>query len=738
MDAIERTTKAVKITTDMTYVDMTTMSEKSGPSTKIPVNFTTNCCFLATEMRQECRRRTRARSWLRHAPRIGSRTRVCQIYPDSLCSAIRKGARRRNQAHEKGLHLLGSIDSSEADAARRGVATMMKELNMVNAVESSESNMVPPEETVEATWANYINDEAEYVDNVTGYKLITSEVDKARATEMTYIRKMNLWTVVPKEDCYKATGHAPIKGRWVDIHKGDDNNRRYRSRYVAKEFRRGGSTTTAEVFAATPPLEALRILLSMAATRPAGHANKEMHKVMVMDVSRAYFYAPAIRPLYVELPAEEGVDTSMFCAKLKYSLPGTRDAAHNWAKAYGSHLKSLGFSQGRANPCLYFHAGRQLRLLVHGDDYMVTGGGKDLRWLRKEVGKKFEVKASILGPEEDEVEEVTILGRVVRWTDQGLEYEADPRHAEIIVNELSLKGANGVGTPGTKLPDTPNDETPLSPIDTTSYRAISARINYLAQDRFDLGYSAKECARHMSQPCVKHKLQLKRVGRYLIRRPRVVVRFPWQDSIEDVTGHASKNWPMEQLCGYTDSDWAGCPKSRRSTSAGVIMLGQHTVKAWSRTQALVALSSAEAELYATVKASAESIGIQAILKDWGVNARADILGDASACLALIHRRGLGKARHIDTKFLWVQDKAASNELRFRKVLGKDNPADLLTKYLDQDSIERHMNYVNCFFVEGRASSAPQVCSEGVSLAGMQRIVSHLAVRSEGGSECMHP
>ena len=626
---------------------------------------------------------------------------------------------RRRVAQGRRLHLLGSVDPDNSEVAGRQIREVTKELNMVTTDDVMEKLAVPPEEHEEATWGEYIENEVEYTDNVTGYKLVTKDVDAARATEMEYIRKMNLWTVVPREECHTTTGHAPIKGRWVDINKGDDSDRRYRSRYVAKEFRRGGTATTAEMFAATPPLEAVRILLSIASTKASAHTNGKEHKLMTMDVSRAYFYAPAIRPLYVELPAEEGVDLSLHCARLNYSLPGTRDAAHNWAKAYGSHLKTLGFVQGRANPCLYHHPGKQLRLLVHGDDYLVTGADADLRWLRREVAKKFEIKSSILGTGEDEEEEVTFLNRVVRYTEHGIEYEADPRHTEIIVNELSLKGANGVSTPGTKLPETPDGDTPLNAVDTTSYRAISARINYLAQDRPDLGYSAKECARHMAQPCVRHKLQLKRVGRYLIRRPRLVMKFPWQDSFTEVTGHASKNWPMDQLTGYTDSDWAGCPKSRRSTSAGVVTLGQHMIKAWSRTQALVALSSAEAELYATVKASSESIGIQALLKDWGIKARADIMGDASACLALINRRGLGKARHIDTNFLWVQDKAVTDELRFKKILGKDNPADLLTKYLDADTIERHLTYINCFYVAGRADAAPQVCTEGLNGVSMR-------------------
>ena len=104
------------------------------------------------------------------------------------------------------------------------------------------------------------------------------------------------------------------------------------------------------------------------------------------------------------------------------------------------------------------------------------------------------------------------------------------------------------------------------------------------------------------------------------------------------------------------------------------MRGDHLVKAWSRTQATIALSSAEAELYAMVKTSAEIIGLQSMLKDWGVEHTGRILGDATACLGLISRQGVGKLRHLNTNFLWVQQKAASNELKYSKVCDQRLPS----------------------------------------------------------------
>ena len=138
------------------------------------------------------------------------------------------------------------------------------------------------------------------------------------------------------------------------------------------------------------------------------------------------------------------------------------------------------------------------------------------------------------------------------------------------------------------------------------------------------------------------------------------------------------------------------------------MLGTHLLKGWSKTQTLVALSSGESELYATLKAASEGLGMISIAKDLGIQLDGDVWGDASAALGIIKRRGLGKTRHIDTGLLWIQEVAAEKRLKVGKVLGRDNPADLYTKYLDWDTIQRHCHRMSSIFDEGRAESAPKL------------------------------
>ena len=89
-----------------------------------------------------------------------------------------------------------------------------------------------------------------------------------------------------------------IPTRWVDINKGDDVQEKYRSRFVGEELKRKNQMLEG-TFAATPPLEALRFMLSLFMTTsytPKGKPRKL--KLLFMDVSRAYLHAPVLREIY--------------------------------------------------------------------------------------------------------------------------------------------------------------------------------------------------------------------------------------------------------------------------------------------------------------------------------------------------------------------------------------------------------------------------------------------------------
>ena len=195
---------------------------------------------------------------------------------------------------------------------------------------------------------------------------------------------------------------------------------------------------------------------------------------------RAYFHATARRKVYVELPPED--HQVGMCGKLRKAMYGTRDAAQNWEHAYMEFLENTGFSSGIATPCVFHNRDRDIRAVVHGDDFTVLASENQLDWFRGEIAKRFEVKfRGRLGPEPTDDKAIRVLNRVVEWTANGIAYEADQRHAEIIVQGLQLSSASKpVNSPSQKTSREPDP--PLSQEDSTAYRALVARANYLAQD----------------------------------------------------------------------------------------------------------------------------------------------------------------------------------------------------------------------------------------------------------------
>ena len=97
---------------------------------------------------------------------------------------------------------------------------------------------------------------------------------------------------------------------------------------------------------------------------------------------------------------------------------------------------------------------------------------------------------------------------------------------------------------------------------------------------------------------------LKRVVRYVLGKPRLVWRFVWQDK-------------PKFLSAFSDSSWVGCHDTRKSTSVACFMHGSHLVKAYSRTQSNVALSSGEAEFYGLVSTASVALGLVAMSEDFG-------------------------------------------------------------------------------------------------------------------------
>ena len=118
-------------------------------------------------------------------------------------------------------------------------------------------------------------------------KHVPVEVFAARKKELKYLSDRRVYCCYPTSKAMEISGKRPLRLKWIDVNKGDGLSRNIRSRLVCTEVRPKGVEA---IFAATPPLESLRMLLTLL-SREDPSTSKDPLCLSLADVSRAHFYA---------------------------------------------------------------------------------------------------------------------------------------------------------------------------------------------------------------------------------------------------------------------------------------------------------------------------------------------------------------------------------------------------------------------------------------------------------------
>ena len=373
-------------------------TDVDGNPVKKPTRWMSNCPRILRNLERKCESTSGicSANGMRHVTCNGVTAKQAAIYPFAMCEAIFRGL--REHLDEQGRCMPG-----------------------INAAMPLQGDW--DEENPETS-----PEGEEFYDATTGQLLDPVLVRKARMEEMKYFADKDVWTKRPRREAFEYMGKRPITVKWVDVNKGDDENPNYRSRLVALEIRRKGE---ASIFAPTPPLEALRTVLSLTATKEfwpdeVWHARPESERrlqISLIDISRAYFNARTKdeEPVYVELPKEDPDCTKGLVGRLNVHMYGSRRAADGWHCEYSDALEELGFERGTSSACVFRHPTKNLISSVHGDDFTTAGPKASLDWFKKKLEERYELKeASRLGFGTRDHKEGRVLNRVVRWSEKGL------------------------------------------------------------------------------------------------------------------------------------------------------------------------------------------------------------------------------------------------------------------------------------------------------------------------------
>eukprot|EP00971_Amphidinium_carterae_P352089 6492420-Amphidinium_carterae.1 len=577
--------------------------------------------------------------------------------------------------------------------------------------------------------------------DATGNVLTDDEAAQWDAEEMSKVRKASTFGENMSIEEARASGYKVISTRFVR-----DQNKR-KSRLVVQDIRRG--PVSPEHWSPTPNLMTLRLVLLLASLWAFG--------CTICDISSAFLYAvmPAGSKVAVTLPGKWGVTGQ--CYPLYKSLYGLRDAPRLWSRHLEGTLRRLGYQQSRLDPSLYFK-GKNM-IVVHVDDLVIVGSEKArteaIKELRAEYAMKHEEEVSEPG------QQVRLLGRTLIKTKRGFTLVNDATHVQKLAELFELKaGSKGALTPGDKeVEATSEDMALLSPERASLLRSAIGKLMWISADRPDVKFMVSKVACDMAMPTERSWKLAKRLTRYLIEHPMGAIELAPKDGdahagialhcgaqgkCDGDGGWDPANSPGSErrsLKAYVDSDWATDRRDRKSISGGCLFFHGCLLHSWSRKQTTVALSSAEAELGALCTGILEAQQLRHLLAEILEQAESSqpvvnvvVYSDSSAARAIATRTGVSpRVKHLHIKHLHCQGFFEEKNNSLRTVRGSQNPADLLTKPVSLETLQRLRPIVGLtlFGSEPEAKSVHAVAVTGSRHANRRMIARNWA-RSDIG------
>lgn len=507
-----------------------------------------------------------------------------------------------------------------------------------------------------------------YVDNLTGERLDYEDVKEARAKEMALMDQYEVYTWVRVEE---SEGHEVIDSRFNDTRKASGV---VRSRCVGRQY---NVEVSSEYFAGTPPLPMVKLVLSRAASRGR---NGTTRAISIHDIEVAFFHATLPILLYCWPPREIKRDGWMW--RLNKALYGTRIASQAFQTKVREMYSAHTFYELKGVPCAFYCPELDSLSVHHGDDFISEAEPEGLDTIDRMIEGNFATKTQPrIGPGYSSYG--AVLNRTILFNDKiGYAILPDCRHSAKLVELCEVEKAKPAPTPSSRATGK-SDRMALEPLtDEASfwYRSGSGTLRYVSEDRFDLQFAALQLAQDNSSPKAISAARMKRVARYMLGTQDYAIIYAFQDEPTAITCQVDGDWSGELTC--------------RSISAGVLLHGGHLLESWSVFQKVCSLSSAESEFYAIGSGAARGLMIKNVIcemrelakRDTGIEL--DIDTDSTAARGMIHRHGVGRVRHLATRYLWTQESQRNKDFKVNKVDGKENTGDLGTKAVDQATLER--------------------------------------------------
>ena len=461
-----------------------------------------------------------------------------------------------------------------------------------------------------------------------------------------------------------------VSTKWVFTIKthADGTPERYKARLVARGFSQQYGEDYFDTFAPTVRMDTLRIFMAMIAA--------EDFECRQFDIKNAFTEASMKERIFLSKP--DGVPVRAgYSLRVLRSLYGLKQSVRDWNLLCKSYLLEIGFLQSLADPCLFTHAERGIKMLLYVDDIAAAAKTVDqLDWFFATMKKRFHIKD--LGGIEKILGIRVTRNRATRelWLDQ-------EQYIEKILDRMGLPTYTPNFKPKRipiegkyeKLEPAVGDEPRC---DLKKYQQDIGGIMYaMVYTRPDISFVTGQLSQNLKDPARRHENAVKRLGRYLRSTITQKIRY-------GPTKHTSARLKI-----YTDADWANM-KGRKSISGSTATLYGGPVSWGSRKQKSVATASTEAEYISMASNCKQGLWIAQVLKDMGFakyigkdKNRVDLRADNTGAIALAKNPHLHeRSKHIDICYHFIRDLVETRKLSTTYIPTDKMVADGFTKPLD--------------------------------------------------------
>ncbi|XP_019425041.1 PREDICTED: uncharacterized protein LOC109333914 [Lupinus angustifolius] len=408
----------------------------------------------------------------------------------------------------------------------------------------------------------------------------------------------------------------------------------------------------------------IRVILALAS------ANKwHLHQ---LDVNTAFLHGDLKEKVYMKIPQGLCVDNPHLVCKLEKSLYGLKQASRQWHSKLTGFLLQFGYQKSFADHSLFIKSTdlNFTSILVYVDDHVLAGNIIiEINRIKKLLDIEFSIK--------DLGQLNFFLGMEVARTNKGI-FLYQRKYALDLLEDTGMLGSKPCSTAmeyAKRLISSIDGELLSDP---TTYRRLMGKLLYLTHTRPDLSFTVGYCSQFIAKPTNLHFEGAKRILRYLKGSISAGIFFPAESDFK--------------IKGYTDSDWAGCPDSRKSVSGYCFYLG-HALISWkSKKQQVVARSSTEAEYRAIALASCEAQWLAYLLKDLQIThpeAIALFCDNQSAIHIAANPIFHERTKHIEVDCHSVREKIQSGLIHLLSIPTMSQ----IAKYIHQILVSWHLHEI---------------------------------------------